>query len=212
MSNQVVKDKMAREIMVIPTKEVFLFVNRKNGLLPPNEDLLNHINSNYQWMVRGEAEENPEFKQPIPYGVLINSQGEVFLYKRWGKNSTAGEKRLHEKLSIGVGGHVEKKDVGNSQDPLTLTFQRELEEEIGLKPQDIDEIKLIGFVNDDSNEVGKVHLGIVFLVKVKDDFKPVMSDGELQSGEFVSPQEIKKSVEEWGDMETWSQIILNEYF
>ncbi len=198
--------------MVIPAKEVFLFVEKKNGLLPANQNLLDHINSNYQWMVRGEAEENPEFKQPIPYGVLINSQGEVFLYKRWGKGSTAGEKRLHEKLSIWVGWHVEKKDVEGSKNPLTLTFQRELEEEIGLKSQDIDEIKLIGFVNDDSNEVGRVHLGIVFLVKVKDDFKPVMSDGELQSGEFTFPHKIKEILKEWGDMETWSQIILNEYF
>ncbi len=203
---------MSREIMVIPTREIFSFVKQRNGLLPANEDLLKHINYNHQWMRRGEAEESPDFKQPIPYWVLVNSKGEIFLYRRWGKGSAAGEKRLHEKLSIGVGWHVEKKDVSEAENPLTLTFQRELEEEIWLKSKDIDEIRLLGFVNDDSNEVGRVHLGIVFLVRVKEGFEPVMSDGELQSGEFMSAEEIKRLVKDWGDMETWSQIILNEYF
>lgn len=164
-------------------------------------------------MVRGEAEENRDYKQPIPYSIVLNERGEVFVYIRGGSNSAAGETRLHEKLSIGVGWHLEREEEG-LKNPLKDGLVRELEEEIALKAENVTDIFPIWYINDDRNDVGEVHIGISYLVKTK-DFSPAMEDWELAEWEFMS-YEVLMQLAKSGkyNVETWTELlipVLKEY-
>lgn len=156
--NQVIKDKMQREIMVVKNTALFLDITRESKVYTTDEsDFESKILQNYEYMIRGIAEENLEFKQPITYAIVMNEQKEIFVYIRGDKNSNAGESRLHDKLAIGVGGHLEKEDQ-ESKNPLRDCLVRELEEEIGLTKESIVESFPIGYINDERYEVGKVHI------------------------------------------------------
>jgi predicted NUDIX family phosphoesterase len=146
-------------------------------------------------MERPEAEESPAWKQLIPY-VVVRDRGSVFLMER---TDAGGDPRLHRKATIGVGGHINPVDQG--EDPLTVGLQREWAEEL---EADWDpEFRLVGLLNDDSNPVGSVHLGVVF--EVEADGRPVaVRETHKLSGRFVSPAEVMAA---WDRMETWSQLV-----
>jgi predicted NUDIX family phosphoesterase len=147
------------------------------------------------FMDRPEAEESPAWKQVIPY-VVVRDRGQVFLMER---TDAGGDPRLHRKATIGVGGHINPVDQG--EDPLTVGLQREWAEEL---EADWDpEFRLVGLLNDDSNPVGSVHLGVVF--EVEADGRPVaVRETHKLSGRFVSPAEVMAA---WDRMETWSQLV-----
>ena len=109
-------------------------------------------------------EEDPTFKQLISYCLLENEKGEILVYERL---SGGGEERLHGQSSIGVGGHMNDVVGADSiNEVLRVNAQRELEEEVGLASEDSQNMEYIGFINDDTNEVGKVHMGVVFKITV----------------------------------------------
>jgi predicted NUDIX family phosphoesterase len=89
------------------------------------------------------------------------------------------------------------------------TLLREIEEEVGISPSDIEKVELIGYINDDTNDVGKVHLGLAYVVDLKtDDVK--IDKGELASGKFVTSQEAKEILKNPDiDVEPWSRIVLD---
>ena len=104
---------------------------------------------------RGDMEEDPAYKQLISYCIITNDD-ETLVYKRL---EGGGESRLHGLLSIGVGGHMN--DVAEEDDiegKLRINAARELSEEVGLAEDDVKNIE-IHAINDDDNEVGKVHIG-----------------------------------------------------
>ncbi|MCP4710973.1 MAG: hypothetical protein GY869_20305 [Planctomycetes bacterium] len=116
------------------------------------------------FMPRPDAEKNPAFKQLIPYVIICHDQ-KVLSYVR-GKR--AGEKRLTGLRSIGIGGHINPIDVNTNlfntdfyQTVYRPAVEREIEEEIAIDAQHTDQI--VALLNDDSNEVGSVHLGVVHL-------------------------------------------------
>src|SRR5881396_2544077 len=106
-----------------------------------------------RFLDRPVAEENPAFKQLIPY-VVVRDRERIFLMER---TAAGGDARLHRKASIGVGGHLNPIDEGD--DPLTAGLRREWAEELlaDWEPR----FELVGLLNDDSNAVGSVHLGVV---------------------------------------------------
>ena len=206
--NQVVQDKMMRQIMVIKNNIVFANIDRTTGFLDVGslnfEDLLLQ---NYEYMQRGIAETNFEYKQPIPYGVVRDtSTNKIFLYKRGGSGSNAGDARLHSKISIWVGGHIEKDD-RVSDNIMVDCLRREIQEEMGISEDLIQSVSLIWGINDDSNEVGKVHFWLAYLVDVStQDF--ALEDGELEKGSFMSIEEIGTMIASWEyDVETWTKIL-----
>src|SRR5215468_659712 len=112
---------------------------------------------------RSSAETDPSLKQIIPYAIL-SSAGRILRYKR-GKKS--GEQRLVAKGSIGIGGHMNDRDEGLfalDRDAYLAGVQREIEEEIQIDPPRSN--RIVALLNDDSTEVGQVHLGIVHLVEL----------------------------------------------
>ncbi len=207
--NQIVKDKMQREIMVVKNDKLFQNTKRKTGFYHDFEaDFEKQILENYEYMVRWKAEENFDYKQPIPYAVVMDENGYVFVYKRWGENSNAWESRLHSKISIWVGGHIEKEEE-NSQNPIYDTLLREVEEELDVKKDNIKEIEVLWYINNDEDDVNKVHIGIAYLVHLYNSNFDLL-DGEIENGEFVSIDELEKMINSGDyDVEAWSKILFN---
>ena len=120
------------------------------------------------WIERSEAETDKDFQQIIPYVLVKNSDGKFASYTRHGN-----EKRLHGKLSCGIGGHIDETDKADSfDDTLANGMCRELYEE--LKDFDRSKVKLsyLGIINEIESDVGEVHLGLVFLMECNDGYVP----------------------------------------
>ena len=168
------------------------------------ETLLDQANT--QYLPRDEMEQDPSFKQLIPYCIFQHVDGDgnvsVFQYTR-GKG--AGESRLHSKKSVGIGGHISTLDA-NDHSPYDEGMRRELEEEIEIGSEYSQ--KLVGLINDDENEVGKVHLGIVHLFTVS---QPEVSSRETEIADagFLPLTEIMNELDRY---ETWSNICLTSLY
>jgi len=174
------------------------------------ESLLNRVLGNLQSIPRSVAEKNYDFKQIVVY-VVIKSKDSYLTYRRTSKTQ---EDRLHHKYSIGIGGHVNIID--NSQ--LTLfdydrkkgvllqAVWREVGEEINMESKILNQPQLICFINDDSNDVGKVHFGTVWLLEISEP--KVSMKGERGIGkirfEDISHLQAKKSY-----FEKWSQLLID---
>lgn len=208
--NQIRQDKMLKEIMVVKNSMLFANTSRESKVYTSSgADFESQILKNYEFMVRWEAEENRDYKQPIPYAIVMNEKNEIFVYIRWWADSAAWDSRLHAKLSIWVGWHLEREEEG-LENPLKDGLSRELDEEINLKPENITEIFPIGYINDDRNSVGEVHIGVSYVVKTQ-NFNPVMEDGELASGGFVSYEKLMEMTASWNyDVETWTELLAPE--
>lgn len=172
-------------------------------------DVLDNLGANSGFMLRNDAEVNVAFKQIIPYCLIVypGSDGDVILHYSRAKENTP-EARLSGKRSIGVGGHINPIDIDSSEqgDSYMNAVYRELQEEFGITKNEIQEIKTLGFVNDEENEVGQVHLGVVHAVIVNTpDIKAI--EDHLVDAKFDTLFEI--GLEQ--NLETWSQMIV-EFF
>ena len=166
-----------------------------NGLRAENSNrYLKIIRAKYKFLSRGEVEDDPRYKQIIPYLVFEN-EGLIFVMQRKGSHT---DRRLASKISIGVGGHINKQDV-KSNDPVDWA-RREFEEEIeyGGKLK----TEFLGILNHDANDVGLVHVGLVF--KVIGDSADIKIRDEHKEGRLMTMAELGK---QYKAMETWSQIV-----
>lgn len=173
---------------------------RTEGLDGAVERLLDP--SNHFFMDRGTAEEDPSHKQLIPY--CIFRCGDRILHYTRGK--AGGESRLHAKISVGVGGHVNPVDMGEGRkgaDAYHAAVTREIEEELDLPEKH--EHRIIALLNDESNPVGQVHLGIVHLVDLKSDAVSSREDA-LTDLAFTPLAELAGPMFE--RLETWSQFCI----
>jgi predicted NUDIX family phosphoesterase len=155
--------------------------------------------ANFQFLPRSRVESDPGFKQLIPYAVLRHGS-DIFTYRR---GKAGNEQRLHDLLSIGVGGHIAREDVIEADFSYRAAMLRELEEEIELKCAFQEHC--LGFINDDSTPVGQVHLGIVHLFELAGrDVAP--REQALRDGRLLPLAELKSRR---GEFETWSQFVLD---
>jgi predicted NUDIX family phosphoesterase len=150
------------------------------------------------YLPRGRAENDPSFKQLIPY-VVLRCGGSVFHYTRGSKGSEA---RLHARRSIGIGGHVCSEDGVATADAYRAGLLRELEEEIDAPPAVAEGV--VGLINDDTTPVGSVHLGIVHVFDLPAP-RAALRDPALTSGGFAPLAELATASEQF---ETWSQFLL----
>jgi predicted NUDIX family phosphoesterase len=148
-----------------------------------------------RYLDRPTAEEDPSHKQLIPY-VVVRDGDRVFLMHR---TDAGGDARLHGKASIGVGGHLNPVDHG--EDALMAGLRREWAEELEADWEP--DFRLIGLLNDDSNPVGAVHLGVVFVVDTPGRRVDVREHDKL-SGAFATADEVAAA---WDRLETWSQLV-----
>lgn len=205
--NQIVKDKMKREVMVVSNKALFANCTRENKFYSNDEvDFDKIVSVNYEFMVRGIAEDNREYKQPIWYAVIIDRDDNIFVYERGWKWSNAWDARLHSKISFWVWWHIEKEDE-NSKNVLKDSMAREVEEELNLKASDIESISPIWYINDDSNDVWEVHIWAWYVVRVNNTQFELL-DWELAGAEFISLDTLQSMVDSHKyDLETWSEIL-----
>lgn len=141
---------------------------------------------------RDAMEVDPTYKQVIPYLVLLDGE-HYFLMQR---TTGGGDARLHGRFSIGVGGHLNPGDGG-----LLGGLRREWEEE--LIADFVPEFRLVGLLNDDTTEVGAVHLGAVYVADAAG--RPVsVRETDKLAGSFVQPAGVAAVVER---LETWSRLV-----
>jgi predicted NUDIX family phosphoesterase len=151
---------------------------------------------------RSDAESNPAYKQIIPYA-LIAFQDTILHYVRGKK---AGEHRLIAKGSIGIGGHMNETDeslFAMDEQAYRAGVEREVNEEIKIDTPFEDQI--VALLNDDSTEVGRVHLGIVHIFKLKEP-KVQKREAMITGLIFLTKEELLARRE---TMETWSQICVD---
>jgi len=189
---------MTEQVLVLPRANVpggCDFNGIREADAAAMEELRMAVVTHGRFMDRAMAEESPDWKQLIPY-VVVRDGDNVFLMER---TDAGGDLRLHRKATIGVGGHINPVDEGD--DLLNAGLRREWGEELvaGWGP----DFRLIGLLNDDSNPVGSVHLGIVF--EVQADGRPVaVRETDKLTGRFVAPAEVLAA---WDRMETWSHLV-----
>jgi predicted NUDIX family phosphoesterase len=151
---------------------------------------------------RTEAETNPAYKQIIPYA-LIAFENTVVYYVRGKK---AGEQRLVAKGSIGIGGHMNETDeslFAMDEDAYRAGVEREVNEEIKIDTSFED--RIVALLNDDSTDVGRVHLGIVHLFKLKEP-KVQKREAMITGLTFLTRDQL---LDRRTTLETWSQICLD---
>ena len=158
------------------------------------------------YRARGEMENDPSFKQLIPYVLFryTDSSGNISLF-RYTRGTGQGEQRLHRKQSVGIGGHISSDD-GDEGNAFEEGMRRELGEEVDIRtPYDA---RCVGLINDDQTEVGKVHLGLVHIFDVqKPDVQP--REDEIVDAGFVP---LDRLLAEADRMESWSEICLKALF
>lgn len=184
------------QVLVVERKKIEQYLSGRNGLITdhPNE-LFEIIKAEHEFMPRDEAEQRPDYKQIIPY-VILRRGDEVFVTRRLNKG---GEARLHGKISIGIGGHINPVD--EQGDLLMRGLWREIHEEVELDKHG--ELSPCGFINDDSNAVGSVHLAACFTLPVEGEVS--VKETEKLEGLWMTKAELKDN---YDSMETWTQIAL----
>lgn len=189
---------MSEEVMVVRRADIeTLLARHPFDLIREGIDgILERFESQHFFVARPVAEVSPEYKQIIPY-VVIRQAGAYFLLERTTKQTEA---RLHHKLSLGIGGHI-------NPDTPTIRggLQKELDEEVSVAAPYA--LTFIGLINDDSTDVGRVHLGAVYVLDIERRDVTVL-ETEKMSGSWVEVDDLAASRE---GMETWSQLVYDRY-
>jgi predicted NUDIX family phosphoesterase len=193
---------LSERVLVVPSAE-FDRLGRFQGFSPEVDRYLNAllVPELAGFRARSEVEDDPSFKQIIPY-VVFRSHGLVFTYVR---GQAGGEARLRRLRSLGVGGHVAEADAEGrgTIDAYEMALRRELDEEVDVRSPG--RITRLGLINDDSNPVGLVHLGVVHLFDLD---RPEITPREdaLADPEFVKIDDLATLRDQF---ETWSRICIN---
>lgn len=186
------------QVLAVPTTRLFSAFGYWQGLtLCDEHDFAYLVKKDGHFIPRSKAETDPNFKQIIPYLVFCYGKS-LFLMQRAAKSQ---ETRLHNLYTLGIGGHIRQNDIKNHD--ICDWAKREFDEEICY--QGTFTATLLGMINDDSNEVGKVHVGCVYLLT--GDSNAIAIKDELASGSLVS---VEECINYEGQMETWSRIVLGE--
>ncbi len=192
------------EILVIP-RSLFDSIGSFQGISTDTEAYISKIINpeNNFFMDREAAEEDPSHKQLIPY--CIFRHGNQYLHYTRGKSG--GESRLHAAVSVGIGGHINPIDAGEKHQghaTYMAGVSREIEEELKIEGNLTQ--RIVAILNDDSNEVGKVHLGVVHLFELETD-QVTSNEDSLANLGFANLDQLKGEL--YDRLETWSQICVD---
>ncbi|OUU19604.1 MAG: hypothetical protein CBC13_12160 [Planctomycetia bacterium TMED53] len=186
----------------IPRSVMESEIGQFQGFLRQSQDLMQlcqNLEPLGSFRERPQAEEDSSWKQVIPYVSILHGN-QILVLQRL---KTQGEKRLHGKRSIGVGGHINPESEG--AEPLMIRgLRRELLEEIGLSPE-LTECQFLGWINDDETAVGQVHLGLAVTVKVAE--KPEIVETDRMTGEWLALEDLDPDSQSW---ESWSSLLISQ--
>lgn len=185
-------------VLVVKAEKLKKYIQGLNGMIETDrEALVDTIINEHEFLPRPEAEEDPTYKQIIPY-VVLRQGDKIFTTRRLNKG---GEARLHGKVSIGIGGHINPVDETSKEKVLMRGLERELDEEVSIEKRG--ELVPVGVINNDTNDVGSVHLGLCFTMEVQGEVK-VKETEKLEGLWFTVPE----LMEYWDNMEEWTQIAI----
>lgn len=179
--------------MVVQTADLQPFLTDR--FIRKARPILEVIAAKHLFIDRKVAEVSPRYRQIIPY-VVIRNGNDYFVLRRTAKQT---EGRLHHKLSLGIGGHI---NPGNS---LVDGMQKELDEEVSIATTY--DLEFLGIVNDNTTDVGRVHLGAAYRLDV--ELKSVtVKETEKMIGQWISRAALRETR---SAMESWSQIVYDEF-
>ena len=156
------------------------------------------------FLPRAQAENDPSHKQIIPYAIIAH--GDRVLHYARGKK--AGEQRLVAKGSIGIGGHMNDADESLfawDENAYRAGVEREVNEELKIETTFDD--RIVALLNDDTTEVGRVHLGIVHVLQLAEP-KVQKREAMITNLEFLTKDQLLARREQ---LETWSQLCLDSW-
>jgi predicted NUDIX family phosphoesterase len=156
------------------------------------------------FLPRAVAENDPTHKQIIPYAIIAH--GDTVLHYVRGKK--AGEQRLVAKGSIGIGGHMNDTDESLfawDEDAYGTGVEREVNEEIAIEAPFED--RIVALLNDDTTEVGRVHLGIVHVFRLTEP-KVTKRETMITNMGFLTKDELLARRD---NLETWSQLCVDSF-
>jgi predicted NUDIX family phosphoesterase len=193
-------------VFAIPTEKLWkLLTYKEKGLIKGPGDVLKRIVQHGLFRKRSELEEDTSFKQIIPYAI-ISTIDSFYVFRRI---SGQTEKRLHNKLHLGVGGHMNPgSSTKTGEKYLINELKREFFEEVKLLNGClIEDIEFIGFINDDSIPVGRVHIGLLYIIRLSGK-DVVINETDKMSAEWIDKNDLSGYYEE---METWTKIAMDCY-
>lgn len=184
--------------------------------------LINNPSIPFRLLPRNEVESDFSIKQLVTYCLIINpDKGNILAYDR---SKVVGEQRLAGNVSVGIGGHVNYGDIygfgSNDNDSPSIekyliadgihnACSREVNEEI-IIPYDRDDFIHVGYVNDDGNDVGHVHLGVVYMLLTKEDKIIDSIDSNIMNPRFEPIIDLyRKNLDKEIALESWSEIVVN---
>ena len=190
-------DKVEK-VLVVEAEWVHSLHATRGFMRNVHPDFLAQLPDKAFFMDRPDAEHDPTYRQVIPY-VLIRQNGKYLTVTR---HKTQGEPRLHDKMSVGIGGHINPVD-DDSDDSLDAGLRRELSEELATDdPPGWDDLEPIGLICDDTDDVSRVHLGLVLRWIITEPVQ--VREVNKMDGKYLSPDEI-------GDvrdrLENWSALV-----
>lgn len=194
------------QVLCVPTEALYSRIGHWRGLTEPSSEIWRIIAKNSLFKPRAELEHDPAFKQLISYTLFLSGR-RIFVMKRL---YSQGEERLHGLLSVGVGGHMNpvqeapwpgRRRIGDLKNLVTLNTLREIKEEVILAGTPA--LRIVGFLNDDANEVGKVHLGVVSVVHLPSPILAVRETDKMM-GTWVELLKLGSL----GAFESWSSLVL----
>lgn len=195
---------MSETVMVIEKKLLRPYLGGHNYgqfITDMCDQILDDLIINHKFMPRSEAEYNFKYKQVIPYVIVRNGIDYLLLKRTTGQTET----RLHNKFSLGIGGHINPVPSVSGNDIILHSLHRELNEEILLN--DISELQFTGIINDESNSVSKVHLGLLYVLHVSSPVYQVR-ETEKMTAQWMTGDQI---INFYDNLETWSQIAYDRH-
>jgi len=194
---------LPEKVLVIQNKLLTAHIRNRSGCLitEQKDQIFDKILINQGFMLRDDAEYDFGHKQVIPYVIIRHGNNYLLLKRLTGQT----EKRLHNKYSLGIGGHINP-DPSTSEDNIVINgLLRELNEEISVDKHA--DLNFIGIINDESNSVSRVHLGLLYELQATSPGFRVLETDKM-TAQWVAEDELSKFYE---GLETWSQIVYDQY-
>jgi len=173
---------------------------RGEGLILATEDSLTALCAVSQFLPRDQVEGCPNFRQLVSYVVVLDASGRVFACTRLAIQSEA---RLHRKVSIGIGGHINPIDGPVEPNIVRRAAWRELHEELHMATQEPGKLVFWGYINDKSTPVSRDHLGCLLVLRSAGEV--TVKEKDKMMGSFVDELILKGNR---AQLESWSSLCL----
>lgn len=189
------------QVLVVDRKALEALLAGETLITGNIEPIRQFILSHHFFMERDKAEYDNTVKQIIPY-VILRRKDEVFLLRRLKKQSEA---RLHDKLSIGVGGHINPNDETGFSDIIEASLHRELSEEVSIVGTHT--LHCVGILNENNGGVSDYHAALLYSLEI--DGTATVLETEKMEGHWIPQKELDSHLK---SLETWSKIAANSLF